>query len=284
MLGASLGSAAIGAFSSNKAAKAQEAAAQAQTALEGRVYDETTERFQPFLNSGQNALAAYNFEMGLGERPTFGGQPLQVSQFSETIPGTPATQPGRYINNGETYFDGSTPSTSRTGYRVGDQVFYDQQAANDFAAANATGGQQYGGFQQSPGYQFQLQQGLGAIDSSAASRGNLFSGATMKAAQAYGQGLANQDYGNYLNRLGGMAASGQNAAGNLATAGANYATGAGNALASAGNAQAAGYIGVGNSIQNGIGNVLGVMNYQQMQSPAQNPWSQSQFNQVQRVL
>lgn len=57
-------------------------------------------------------------------------------------------------------------------------------------------------FQSSPGYQFQLGQGLQAIDRGAASKGLLSSGNTLMAEQNYGQGLANQDYTNWLNSLG----------------------------------------------------------------------------------
>jgi hypothetical protein len=44
--------------------------------------------------------------------------------------------------------------------------------------------------QNDPGYQFQLQQGEQALQRSQAARGNVFSGAALKAAQEYGQGLA----------------------------------------------------------------------------------------------
>jgi hypothetical protein len=52
---------------------------------------------------------------------------------------------------------------------------------------------------QSPGYQFQLQQGLNSIQNSAAAGGGALSGATMKAMQQYGTGLAAQDYQNMFN-------------------------------------------------------------------------------------
>ena len=55
-------------------------------------------------------------------------------------------------------------------------------------------------FEQSPGYQFQLQQGLQGIQNSAAAQGGLLSGGTLKALQKYGTGLAAQDYGNAYNR------------------------------------------------------------------------------------
>ena len=119
----------------------------------------------------------------------------------------------------------------------------------------------YGGFQATPGYEFQRQQGLDAVQSSAAARGNLYSGATMKAVTDYSQGLANQEYNNYLNRLSGVAASGQAAAGNQANAGANFSANAGNSLAAIGNAQAAGAIGSANAINGGITNALSSFGY-----------------------
>jgi hypothetical protein len=58
-----------------------------------------------------------------------------------------------------------------------------------------------GNYQTSPGYQWQLGQGLRAIDAGAASQGILRSGATIKGEETFGQGLANQDFSQYYNRL-----------------------------------------------------------------------------------
>lgn len=58
-----------------------------------------------------------------------------------------------------------------------------------------------------PGYQFQMDEGTRALDHSATSRGNLFSGKAGKDLTRFGQNLADTSYGNQLQRL--MAASGQ---------------------------------------------------------------------------
>ena len=55
-------------------------------------------------------------------------------------------------------------------------------------------------YQQDPAYQNQLTAGNGDIMSQAASSGNLFSGATMKAINQYGSSLANQSYNQNYNR------------------------------------------------------------------------------------
>lgn len=49
-------------------------------------------------------------------------------------------------------------------------------------------------YEESPAYKFQLSEGMNAIETSAAARGDLLSGATMKGLQRYGQGLASQDF------------------------------------------------------------------------------------------
>jgi hypothetical protein len=81
------------------------------------------------------------------------------------------------------------------------------------AGGGTSGGSPYGGFgsltfqppsladaENSPGYQFALQQGLKGIENSAASRGDLLTGGTLKTLQGYGTGLADQTYQNVFNR------------------------------------------------------------------------------------
>ena len=65
-----------------------------------------------------------------------------------------------------------------------------------------------GAFQTGPGYDFAQKQGIQALDRSAAGRGMFGSGNNAIALQEYGQGLANQEYGNWLSRLQGLGAQG----------------------------------------------------------------------------
>ncbi len=60
-----------------------------------------------------------------------------------------------------------------------------------------------GAFQAGPGYEWQLGQGLQALERRAAAQGRLQSGQTGIDTMTYGQGLANQEYGNWLNNLKG---------------------------------------------------------------------------------
>lgn len=269
-IGAALGSAVIGASASRRAAKSQEAAANRQMDLERDIYDETTARFAPFYDTGLDYSNALRYELLGGERPIFGGDPLQVTEFTETIPGLPGRQPV-YDDRGAMIIDPITLDRERTRYRVGDQVFDERAAADEYAAANPTGGYEYQGFEATPYQNYVLKTARKQMDNSAASRGNLFSGATLKAQQERGNALAGAFYGDYLNRLTGQAGQGQAAAGNMATAGANYASGAGNALANIGNAQAAGAVGTANALTGGINNAIGLWNYQNMQGNTSAP-------------
>jgi len=70
-------------------------------------------------------------------------------------------------------------------------------------------------FQKSPGYQFRLQQGQDALQATQAARGGLLSGGAMKEMNQYSQGIASDEYGNYINQLQTLAGMGQQSANNM---------------------------------------------------------------------
>lgn len=55
-------------------------------------------------------------------------------------------------------------------------------------------------FQQDPGYAFRMSEGMKELERSAARRGGLLSGATLKGIQRFGQDLGSQEYQNAFNR------------------------------------------------------------------------------------
>lgn len=75
-------------------------------------------------------------------------------------------------------------------------------AYEDMYGLNGTEGTSrfMGGFKQDPGYQFQQQQGLDALDRRSASKGMLNSGNNMADTIKFSQRLADQSYGNYFDR------------------------------------------------------------------------------------
>ena len=260
----------MGASSASKAADAQERAAQAQIDLQREIYQKTSRKFQPYYQAGNNALAAYMYEMGLGPAPTVGGTPLTIQRITQggqggaewggnLSPRQKSMIEGYFAQSGVDLNAG--PNGGDT-FRVGGRTFNTMAEAQKYANQNARGASEYQGFTATPGYQFRVDEGNNAINAMAGARGGLVSGATMQALQERGQNLATEEYGNYMNRLSGLTGMGMSAAGNQASAGANYASGASNALANQGNAQAAGYIGQSNALMGGINTGLNIYGYQ----------------------
>lgn len=90
-------------------------------------------------------------------------------------------------------------------------------------------------FQTDPGYGFRVSEGMKALDRTAAARGGLLSGATLKGAERFNQDIASNEYNNAYNRYVGNQATQRNALAGLTgfaptaaqqinNAGTNYAT------------------------------------------------------------
>lgn len=103
-----------------------------------------------------------------------------------------------------------------------------------------------------PGYQFALSTGLKGVQNSAAARGLGVSGAALKGAATYATGLADQTYGNQVNRLFAGATIGENAGAQTGAAGTAAAQQAGSAYIGAGNAAAGGAAGVASGLGSGL--------------------------------
>lgn len=153
-------------------------------------------------------------------------------------------------------------------------------ALSQLGAGTADGGQFSHQFNASdlqsnlaPNYQFQLGQGLGAVNNQMNLTGGVNSGNTLKAINDYAQNFAGNSYqnafnnyqtsqGNIFNRLSTIAGLGSAANTTTGQAGTTAAGNMGNAMIAGGQAQAAGTMGVGNALSGG-GNTLAMMNYLQ---------------------
>lgn len=131
-------------------------------------------------------------------------------------------------------------------------------------------------FKNDPGYKFAFDEGMKAVD--ARFGGMSKSGAKAKALTQFGQGVADQQYGNWLSRLGSLASVGQTATGQQGTLGTNltntlatiggqnanaigaYSANTGILLENAAAARASGYVGsakaINSSIDGGVNNLL----------------------------
>jgi len=131
-------------------------------------------------------------------------------------------------------------------------------------------------FQADPGYGFRLSEGMKGLQNSAAAKGLLSSGSTLKGITDYGQGMASQEYGNAYNRyqtnranqlnpLTGILGMGQTAINNVSNAAGQLGQGLGQAAAATGAANASSYINSGNALTNALNTGAGTyMNYNMM--------------------
>jgi hypothetical protein len=139
----------------------------------------------------------------------------------------------------------------------------DKTAAGYGSMAKAFGTDQ---FQQDPGYAFRQAEGMKALERSAAARGNLLSGSTMKGIQRFGQDLASQEYQNAFNRfqversarlnpLQSLMGSGQSATNVMTGAAGQMGQNEASNIYNAGQARASGYIGQANALTTALGQI-----------------------------
>jgi hypothetical protein len=141
-------------------------------------------------------------------------------------------------------------------------------------------------FKADPGYAFRMSEGMKALERSAAARGGLLSGATLRGTQRFGQDLASQEYQNAFNRFQAeragtlnpfqaLAGTAQSSANTLGSQAGQYGANVSNILGSygsaaqgniigSGNAQASGYMGGANAIAGGVGQGINFYQNQQL--------------------
>jgi hypothetical protein len=122
-------------------------------------------------------------------------------------------------------------------------------------------------FQADPGYAFRLSEGMKSLDRTAAARGGLLSGATLKGAQRFGQDLASQEYQNAYNRyntdynmrlgpLQTLAGYGQGATNNLTNTTGTYGANQAENIATGGNIRASSYLNAADALARGASQYL----------------------------
>ena len=267
---AALAGGAIAAGGAKKAANVQaDAAREAQVANE-RALERQIALQEPFRQAGLTAQQQIMQLLGLGAPPSAPGATVDVRQ-------NPSAYGLRAVNIPAIF--GGEPSTIYTdaeGNFVSDIDAY--AAQNPVAAPTPAAGappSEFGSlarpfsaeqFQADPGYAFRQSEGMKALERSAAARGGLLSGGTLKGIQRFGQDLASQEYGNAFNRyqiersarlnpLQSLMGSGQSATnvmtGATGQAGQNEAAN----LYGAGQARASGYVGSANALGGALSSI-----------------------------
>lgn len=110
-------------------------------------------------------------------------------------------------------------------------------------------------YEQSPGYQYLMDEGLKGVDAMAAARGQINSGGHNLDLLRHAEGIAAQDYNNWWARQSDLARIGQASAAGVGAAGMGMASNIGGYLGAMGNAQAQGAFNQGNNIANTVGNI-----------------------------
>jgi len=116
-------------------------------------------------------------------------------------------------------------------------------------------------FRNSPDYQVASREAIGALDRSAAARGNLLSGGHTRRVMEVGADIGSRYFGSYLDRLSDLAGIGQASAAGQAQGALQTGRGVassqlagGQSQLAAGEASAAGTVGATNAITQGLGN------------------------------
>lgn len=192
------------------------------------------------------------------------------------------------VGAGATAVAGSKASKaqkSAAGMQVAEQRRQYDQTRRDYAPWRATGESALArldnemksgattAFTKTPGYDFRLKEGLKATERAASARGRLASGATLKALQERGEGLAAAEYGDWWNRNAGLAGIGQAATNATAQAGQNATDAITKAYGDMGAARASSYANMGSAINQGVQGVVGSYLAQQGGGYGPNPYN-----------
>ena len=150
----------LGARSASRAAGAQEDASEAAIEEQRRQFNQTREDLAPARHAGRNALSMMQGLNGIGEMPAFNrnGRELGLGQDDD----------GWFLNRR----DGSD-------WRRTNVDFDNRAQADRFIDSRRAG------FEESPGYQYRVEEGQKALERMASARGIRMGGATMTEAIAY---------------------------------------------------------------------------------------------------
>lgn len=214
-IGAAFGGASNNSKAINKATDATLQANQQNIDLYKQIYGENKQTLSPFVNAGTQATGAINALLGL--TPT--NAPVQATPQTQA---NAAATPLEFVPGSGLEGIRNMWASIVTKGQNGQQQQTPAQPAQQ-QASYLTPQQAFQNYQNSTGYQFRLNQGMNALNSGYAGAGTIKSGAAMKAAQEYGQGIASQEFNNYLNALGNQQGVGLSAAGAQAGVSTNYA-------------------------------------------------------------
>lgn len=268
--GTALASGAQQAKAAKQGAQAVSSAADQSAATQRYIFDQTRADNALRLQAGDAATRQMSELMGLSLSPQSSAQPQYYGQQ-----GYDAGQGGASASYG-----GRAPrgSIEQRVAAMGDGMVYDGNGGD-----NALAGAQYGRadllregpvaqsagnalnpnrsatdvLRETPGYQYAFGEGMRGLNLAAGNRGQLNSGGAAREAIKYGLNMGDQNFGNYYNRLAGIAGTGQVAAGQNQQGGQVYGNAMTNINADRANGLASSYQNSANAWTNALGGAAG---------------------------
>ena len=264
-----LASAAIGASASKKAAAAQSDAADKAAQVQRDAITQARIDAYPWALTGANALYVLMDELGIPRPKTpilpdltqgpfgVGGSTTAQPQPAQTLAPQPQNPRNNMMGSGSASepgnqqpFMGNVQPTTAAPVAGTPSPF---KPPDQIPMTAATG------FRETPGYQFRVSEGEKGVLNNLAALGMKNSGKALKSLESFRQGLADQTYDNWLNRIAGVAGSGQTQTNTNNSQMLGTASQIGGLMQDAGQARASGYVGAANAWQNGIGGVANAL-------------------------
>lgn len=270
---AAIGSGLIASSGAKSAAKTQAAAADRSAQLQKEMFEKQVSLQEPFRQGGMAAQQQLMYLLGIGSPSDYQAQPAPAAAPAARPTGAtgPFAGPLNYLNR-QMGAQGTQPVAPST------RPAFSGPTGEFGSLAKPFGMDQ---FNADPGYAFRQSEGMKALERSAAARGNLLSGSTLKGVQRFGQDLASQEYQNAFNRyqveraarlnpLQSLMGAGQSSANTLTSAAGGLGQGLAQSELAAGQARASGYVGSANALSGALGSIG--------QAAVQYPMYQAQTN------
>ncbi len=257
---AGIGGAAISASAAKSAGKTQAAAADRATDAQLQIYGQTRDDLAGYRDLGNTASSAYARLLGINDNQpgSYGGGPVAGSpDWDAYLAANPdVAARAASLTPAELAAGGWASPQEWAAFQYQNTGRAEGRALPTYAAqpASTTGApvidSRQAALEATPGYQFARTQGIQAAERSIGTRG--LTGALAKGIGRFVTGLADQTYGENVNRLRDATTIGANAAAGGGQIGAQTGANVANTITGAGAAQAAGTVGSANAIASGL--------------------------------
>lgn len=302
--GASIVGGLLSSGSASDAAQTQSDAANQATASQERMFKLVNDQQTPFRQAGNTALNALLYGTGLTDgtnnssNQTFGtNAPLSYDAWAAMHPNNGLVQNSPELSTYARLIQGANSNgTAKGPTQEGYQQYLNSLpqntnvnqtsagAVNPSNVPNLGSGSLTHQFNAddlktnlAPSYNFMLNQGIGALQNSAAAKGGLISGNSLRDINNYAQDYAstgyqqaynnfNQNQNNIFSRLSQIAGYGPAANTSIAQAASSFSPGIASTIQGAGQARASGIVGSSNAISGALNNAAGWYAYSHPQT------------------